>query len=1065
MKVRSLFSLFGAAVFCVAFAGNVQAQCVDSGGIVIGDNCGGVTFEGCCDNDMAQWCEDGTLCGLDCAPDAFCGWMEAGWYGCNGEETGEDPSGTHPLNCGPCEPDCTDKECGTDGCEGTCGECTEGVCAPDGVCCAPQCDGKTCGPDGCGGSCGECACGEACVDGACDFVMCEGKVCSPDGCGGFCGDCAEGEVCSPADACCVPSCEGKVCGDDGCGGTCGLCACGEACVEGACEFQACGVLECGDDGCGGTCGECADGTSCVDGMCEAGWICNPDYQGAEDGCDCECGEYDTDCDIADATIYNCEDWQTCNADGHCEGECVPDCTDKACGDDGCGGSCGECADGTNCNDEAQCVAGWICNPAYQGAEDGCDCDCGEYDPDCDIPDAGVYNCAGWQTCSAEGVCTPEECVPDCTDKICGDDGCGGSCGGCPLDAPTCLDGACMGDLCAGVDDVGCCDGTVLTFCGEDGLGSVDCATDDPAHICGWFPGEGFYAAGYYCGPELDEEGNPLLDPAGGPDGELLVCPECEASCFGKDCGANDGCGGTCGCPGGMECVEGQCFNCTPMCYARDCGDDGCGGSCGDCVEGEVCLNVGTCCAPFCEGIECGTDGCNGSCGECGDGDVCDAGACCTPACDGVTCGGDDGCGGTCGCDAGVDCIDGMCVDPCNGVTYEGCCDGDTVKWCEGGELSEVPCAETELGPQCGWLADAGYYWCGTDGSADPTGANPLACPDACDPQCDGVSCGGPDACGGTCGCEPGTTCEAGACVPCTAMCDGKECGDDGCGGVCGVCGDDMACGDNGTCQDPCMGVTFEGCCDGEIVKWCENGELNEVDCNSPDAGGPQCGWVGDAGYYWCGTDGAADPSGANPIECPAPPVCEPMCDGKVCGPDGCGGDCGVCAAGEACDAGACVPDGPCEPMCDGKVCGDNGCGGDCGTCEAGETCIDGACAPDGPCAPMCDGKVCGDDGCGGDCGACAEGETCTDGACVPGGDCVPACSDKVCGDNGCGGDCGTCATGETCNASGACVTGGGSGGGGGGGGSCTVGGSNTSTLYLVLFALAALAVVRRRQIV
>ncbi|MCX4246131.1 hypothetical protein OEB96_36255 [Paraliomyxa miuraensis] len=44
-------------------------------------------------------------------------------------------------------------------------------------------------------------------------------------------------------------------------------------------------------------------------------------------------------------------------------------------------------------------------------------------------------------------------------------------------------------------------------------------------------------------------------------------------------------------------------------------------------------------------------------------------------------------------------------------------------------------------------------------------------------------------------------------------------------------------------------------------------------------------------------------------------VCMPQCDGKVCGPDGCGGGCGGCDTNESCnqDGTACVPDEPPPP--------------------------------------------------------------------------------------------------------------------------------------------------------
>ena len=29
--------------------------------------------------------------------------------------------------------------------------------------------------------------------------------------------------------------------------------------------------------------------------------------------------------------------------------CIPDCADRACGDDGCGGTCGECREDQTCN--------------------------------------------------------------------------------------------------------------------------------------------------------------------------------------------------------------------------------------------------------------------------------------------------------------------------------------------------------------------------------------------------------------------------------------------------------------------------------------------------------------------------------------------------------------------------------------------------------------------------------------------------------------------------------------------------------------------------------------------
>jgi hypothetical protein len=93
--------------------------------------------------------------------------------------------------------------------------------------CQPQCDGKECGEDGCGGSCGNCQGDELCESGLCIGCVpdCNGKECGPNGCSGVCGQCAGNDVCGPELLCvpCVPDCTGKLCGDDGCGGSCGDC--------------------------------------------------------------------------------------------------------------------------------------------------------------------------------------------------------------------------------------------------------------------------------------------------------------------------------------------------------------------------------------------------------------------------------------------------------------------------------------------------------------------------------------------------------------------------------------------------------------------------------------------------------------------------------------------------------------------------------------------------------------------------------------------------------------------------------------------------------------------------
>ena len=132
------------------------------------------------------------------------------------------------------------------------------------------------------------------------------------------------------------------------------------------------------------------------------------------------------------------------------------------------------------------------------------------------------------------------------------------------------------------------------------------------------------------------------------------------------------------------------------------------------------------------------------------------------------------------------------------------------------------------------------------------------------------------------------------------------------------------------------------------------------------------------GHISCGVDSA--------VECPETcelgcvegsesclPTCVPQCENKGCGPDACGGQCGICDVESelhVCDeaTGKCVGDSACVPNCVDKACGSDGCGSECqdfcnGECDP----ITGICDNSGTCTPNCEGKECGDDGCGGEC--------------------------------------------------------------------------------------------------
>ena len=245
-----------------------------------------------------------------------------------------------PLPPIPCSAaaDCPEMECMVASCDG--GGCAY---AADPACpCTPDCAGKECGDDGCGGSCGECddGCGQAvCELGECLSLClcnCEDKECGEDGCGGTCGECAKGYDCSDGVCTCTPSCGGKECGDDGCGGICGDCAQYTTCQAGLCEPEPGGPFspcennsDCGS----GWCVETDEGDMCTMLCiedCPNGWVCEPVSAGPD-------------------LVYMC-----------LPATCQPGCEGKECGDDGCGGSCGECAVGLSCN-AGVCVAGQSCN--------------------------------------------------------------------------------------------------------------------------------------------------------------------------------------------------------------------------------------------------------------------------------------------------------------------------------------------------------------------------------------------------------------------------------------------------------------------------------------------------------------------------------------------------------------------------------------------------------------------------------------------------------------------------------------------------------------------------------
>lgn len=361
-----------------------------------------------------------------------------------------------------CVAACEGRVCGSDGCGGTCGECLLGQdCSEDGTC--------TNRPAPCEApkllNCGDSVAGDTLLHGGMDFesyvgcsaVLASGPeevygltvqqeshvtvVMTPEAadldlfhldgaCDAFhCADYSDGTSAEtltfdllPEDTAylvvdgfhlaagaytltvecvdpCHPQCDGRQCGDDQCGGLCGTCALGYQCgVEGTCDLipQVCGEpseLHCSQTLSETTAGASAQVSFYLDCVTwpehgpEKAYRFVPEVSGVvhvlltpEDGLDLDLFLLNETCDggacvAASADFYEEELYFQAEAgavfylvvDGfldssgpfdllvECGGDCLPDCSGKTCGDDGCGGSCGGCPPGQLCSASGACV--------------------------------------------------------------------------------------------------------------------------------------------------------------------------------------------------------------------------------------------------------------------------------------------------------------------------------------------------------------------------------------------------------------------------------------------------------------------------------------------------------------------------------------------------------------------------------------------------------------------------------------------------------------------------------------------------------------------------------------
>ena len=743
------------------------------------------------------------------------------------------------------------------------------------------------------------------------------------------------------------------------------------------------------------------------------WICVyslvPGYEGDEEF---SCDGLDNDCDgnVDESTcpvLTQCDDNAAKCASGLCLEPMGSDGEEMYCTSsmDAClvrnvGGDIVEgLAGDTWCMDEADVVicqaegAGWgepaPCVEAFPGSfkcdlvENACKVGCSNDEECLDFGDA----CQPWK-------CLDNVCVEDVdnfvvcqSDTQCMTFACNAETGDCD---PTFINeaGACDdGDLCT-LDGV-CGEGLCLAGAPVDCDDSDECTEDS----CDELSGE--------CGNELKEgldcEDNndctaDSCDPVAGTCvNSALVAQECDdedACTSGDACDAAAACvGETVVCDDENLCTADSCDTLEGCLYepttSEPCNDED------ECTENDACTAAGDCAGDTLDCDDengCTVDSCDSSFGclnlpdqgtgcddesECTDNDACDSGGNCVGQA--VSCDDSNSCT-TDSCQPATGCLNdpapGDACDDQNACTEMDTCDGAGA--CGG---DAIVCAD-EL--DC------------TEDSCDSV-QGCLFTPSPVDAECeDGDSCTLGDTCDGSGGCQAGAstdcgsdpcmvyTCdELGQCLPpeekpdcckldsecneaggefcfdnacCAPECAGKQCGSDGCGGLCGV--------------GPSDGCVTE--------KVCFEGSCCAPNCTNPpkSCGDDTCGG-------FCG-EGPQDGCPDGQVCTGSFDCCTPFCVGRECGDDTCAGNCGDCDPGFKCNdqfqCEICVPD------CVAKDCGDDGCGGNCGSCTVEQVCHAGGWC----CTPQCGGVECGDDGCGGSCGDCEGSDVCTDGSCVCG---------------------------------------------------------------------------------
>ncbi len=709
------------------------------------------------------------------------------------------------------------------------------------------------------------------------------------------------------------------------------------------------------------------------------------------------------CQPRKAKGASCNPGTDCKVPGTCQECASAACVDGFCCDTACANNCDVCskalgasADGTCTNlplgspGFPTCPSPYFCNGASAFCPTSCTSD--------------VY-CPNTHYCAADSTCKPKKLQGAVCNSSPGADCLNGGCAVCATG--NCSDGVCCDKACAGSCDVcaqtlgapanGTCATAPATYGGSPSCGSYLCtgaAVTCPATCTT----DAQCAASAYC--RADKTCQP--DQANGAactsasqctsgfcaDGVCCdgacnsACKACSAAAKGQ--GLDGVCdnaknGGDphadCADQGAASCgFDGTCNGagaCRYYTQGTSCGASQCAGTF---AKGQICNGLGACgpdpvgvdCSPY----VCAAGSCKASCAgdqDCVAGRFCKAGSCIQKLANGGACAAGSNC-------QSAFCVDGVCCDTaCNG-TCQAC-----TKALKGSGTDGV-CGNAAVGqdPHAD-CPDNGAGSCQFDGTCNGVGACRLY---ASGTTCGVGSCSGNVAkakiCNGlgSCGLDPnGTDCTPYACV----------------GGACkGTCATNADCAPGDFCKGTaCVAKLAQGaacsaaaecvsnhcadgvCCDSDCNGTCQactkalKGAGADGTCGNAGAGADPHGDCPDAGQASCGYDGACNGAG----------LCRYYAAGTSCGATQCTGN---LVKGQICNGlGACGldPNGvDCAPYaCAGGTC-KSGCAGD-GDCVTGNWCSQGACVP-----KLGGGAV------------CSAGTQCATGHCVDGVCCDVACS-------------------------------------------------------------------------